>query len=402
MTNRQLFAGVSRVEITPLDGVELTGWGYYLNRVWREVHDPLYATAMVVGHHPQDVRQAVAILTLDLMVVDELFTLRVRERVAQQTGIPASSVLLTCSHSHNAPAAGGLLGVGECSSEYERWAADQAAEAIHRASSALSPVCLRVASTSLPGLTFNRTRDAGLTDHQLTVCTLDRDDGSPLVSLINFAGHPTVSTELRPYAVSRDVPGEICDAIELARPGSTAMYIQGACGDTNFLREFQTSERCHEPATAIAQRALELLADAAETSNPIVCGESSRVALPTRRWQSEEIEHDRVEASRRLHENDIDGWRDSIGRVMTNRPDDMVKRHGGDEHKAVMAMCRFNMEWTDRILADVETRPELLETEVQAIRLGDLRLQQVVQDVGPPHIGDGNHGNIVRLRGQII
>jgi hypothetical protein len=57
---------------------------------------------------------------------------------------------------------------------------------------------------------------------------------------------------------------------------------------------------------------------------------------------------------------------------MTNRPDDMVKRHGGDEWKAVAAMCRFHLEWTERMLIDLERRSELLETEVQAIRAGDL------------------------------
>jgi len=57
---------------------------------------------------------------------------------------------------------------------------------------------------------------------------------------------------------------------------------------------------------------------------------------------------------------------------MTNRPDDMVRRHGGDEAKAVRAMCRFHQEWTDRILRDLETRPETLATEVQALRLGGL------------------------------
>jgi hypothetical protein len=57
---------------------------------------------------------------------------------------------------------------------------------------------------------------------------------------------------------------------------------------------------------------------------------------------------------------------------MTNRPDDMVKRHGGDEAKAVRAMCQFHMEWTTEILKDLDTRPEWLETEVQAVRVGDV------------------------------
>ncbi|MCA9203585.1 MAG: hypothetical protein KDA59_11090, partial [Planctomycetales bacterium] len=61
-------------------------------------------------------------------------------------------------------------------------------------------------------------------------------------------------------------------------------------------------------------------------------------------------------------------------RSMTNRPDDMVRRHGGDERRAVRAMCRFHIEWTDLILKDWESRPETLCTEVQALRLGDLSI----------------------------
>jgi hypothetical protein len=59
---------------------------------------------------------------------------------------------------------------------------------------------------------------------------------------------------------------------------------------------------------------------------------------------------------------------------MTNNPKDMIARHGGDVLKAVRAMCRFHVEWTDRIRRDLDTRPETLETEVQALRIGDLSI----------------------------
>lgn len=62
----------------------------------------------------------------------------------------------------------------------------------------------------------------------------------------------------------------------------------------------------------------------------------------------------------------------NIVRLRENLPDDMVRCHGGDELKAVRAMCRFQLEWTSRMLQDFETRPETLHTEVQAVRIGDL------------------------------
>jgi hypothetical protein len=223
------------------------------------------------------------------------------------------------------------------------------------------------------GITYNRTRPDGLVDPHLTTLQLDRPDGSTLATVVNFGAHPTVSTRLRPWDVSRDVPGDVCDLLELTfRP--PVLYIQGASGDVNFLPEFSSDERCREPAFRLMLAALESLKHAAPTTDPVVAAASETAVLPTRRWTRDEIEHDRAEAERRLAGNavDISGWRETIGRVMTNRPDDMVARHGGDEQKAVRAMCRFHLEWTSLMLRDFETRPEVLETEVQAVRVGDL------------------------------
>ena len=52
--------------------------------------------------------------------------------------------------------------------------------------------------------------------------------------------------------------------------------------------------------------------------------------------------------------------------------EDMVARHGGNEWHAVRAMCRFNLAWTFAMQSDREHRPETLETEIQALRIGEL------------------------------
>ncbi|MCA9223922.1 MAG: hypothetical protein KDA71_26610 [Planctomycetales bacterium] len=363
-------AGIARTELTPFWGVELTGWGYYLERRWQRVHDPLFATALVCD----DGENAAALVTLDLMLIDTKFTQRTRQWIAEATGLSPASIMLTCSHSHNAPAAGGLLGVGECDPFYEEWASRQAATAAILAWHNRQPARLSCAATDVADLSFNRTRSNGVIDSRLTAARIDRVDGSPLAVVVNFGAHPTVGTELRPYDVSRDVPGEVCDRLEAALPGSIAMYVQGACGDANFHREFNTSERCHEPAEQLAIAALNSLRQSVPSSTHFVASASLMAELPTRRWTRDEIEADRREAQRRLDEDDISQWRETIGRSMTNRPDDMVRRHGGDERRAVRAMCRFHIEWTDLILKDWESRPETLCTEVQALRLGDLSI----------------------------
>src|SRR5690606_7579907 len=105
--------------------VELTGWGYDIERRWRRIHDRLSATALAVD----DGERGAILVALDLMVIDEPFSSRTRAMITDAIGLPAEAVLLTCSHSHNAPAAGGLLGVGACDAFYEEWASRQAATA---------------------------------------------------------------------------------------------------------------------------------------------------------------------------------------------------------------------------------------------------------------------------------
>jgi neutral ceramidase len=363
-----LYAGIARVCITPFWGVELTGWGYYIERRWQHIHDDLHATALVVD----DGHRQVVLITLDLMVIDATFTRITRERIWLETGLPPDAILLTCSHTHNAPSAGGLLGVGECDPVYEDWASRQAATAAILAWRRREPVHLRTARGDLAGHTFNRTRPHGDVDPTVTTLKVETLDGSPLAFVVNFAAHPTVTTDWRPFAVSRDLPGEVCDLIEQSLPGVTAMYVQGACGDVNFLREYIDPHRHHEPAHLLASVALEsqIEADAMHSEQVGFATEIARI--PTRRWTQDEIQRDRDEAQRRLTNEDTANWRETIGKSMTNRPDDMIHRHGGDEVKAVMAMARFHVEWTTKMLEDLDSRPEYLDTEVQAIRLGDL------------------------------
>lgn len=362
-------AGVARTSLTPYWGVELTGWGYYLERTWQTVHDPLFATALIIDNGST----AVGIVSLDLMVIGGEFTDNVRRLAAEATGLLADNILVCCTHTHNAPASQGLLGVGEVDPFYEQWAARQAATALIQAWRSREEATFSAASTRVEDLTFNRTRENGPVDPHLTALRINRAEGSPLAVVVGFQAHPTVTTVLRPRAVSRDVPGEVCDHLEQALPGCTALYLQGACGDVNFHRACSENEQvAQEPARRLAKATLTALEGAKSLDGAQLAARVQTVRLPTRRWMREEIDADRDEALQRLRDRDLAGWRDSIGRVMTTRPLEMVERHGGDEWRAVAAMCRFNQEWTDRMLADLDERPEWLDTQIQALRIGEM------------------------------
>jgi|ERR1043166_4723149 hypothetical protein len=360
--------GAARRRVTPPPGVELAGLGYYLNRTWERVRDDLSATALVIS----DGQSSAAILALDLMYNDASFTRKVREQVAAQTDIPPEAICVNFSHSHNAPTAGLILGAGERDWQYLDFAAGQAAAAVIEAWQERQPAQLSVGKGELTGMTFNRTRDAGTVDTRVSVLRADSPEGKALAVAVNFHSHCTAHMEVDLRAVSRDWPGEVVDQIEAALPGATALYLQGTCGDVNFRREFNGTERRFEPARAITQVALAAL----ETARPVeasgLAAITRTVLLPTRRWTREEVMRERDEGLYRLKTGDTKDWLDGVARVCVNQPERLPGRYGGSIEKAVVAVSRFAVAWTGEILPALDTRPETLEAEVQAIRIGEV------------------------------
>jgi hypothetical protein len=88
----------------------------------------------------------------------------------------------------------------------------------------------------------------------------------------------------------------------------------------------------------------------------------------------EEINRDREEALHRLQTGDIKDWLTGFARVIVTYPDRLPRRYGGSVEKTVAAVSRFGAEWTEAILSELNKRPEFIETEIQAMRIGDVWL----------------------------
>ena len=361
--------GVARRSINPPPGVELAGLGYYLNRAWQRVRDNLNATALIVS---DAAGKSVAFVALDLMYNDAAFTDRIRRLAAEQTDILPEAICVNCSHSHNAPTAGFIRGAGERNEAYLAMAAQEAATALVEAWRKREPARFHTGHAELAGMTFNRARENGPVDTRVSILRADTADGKPMAVVVNFHAHCIAHMEVDLHAVSRDWPGEVVDQIESALPGATALYLQGTCGDVNFRREYNGTERRFEPARAISRVVL----DSLPALRPVTCAGiesiSTDVTLPTRRWRDEEIARDREEGRHRLLTGDTNGWLDGIARSCVNQPERLPSRYGGSVEKAVAAIARFAVEWTDDVLPRLSTTPEWLRVPVMALRIGDV------------------------------
>lgn len=81
---------------------------------------------------------------------------------------------------------------------------------------------------------------------------------------------------------------------------------------------------------------------------------------------------EREEGLYRLKTGDTTGWLEGVGRVCSGAPARLPERYAGDLARAVAAVSRFAVEWTGHVLSELNNVPEELETEVQAMRVGDV------------------------------
>ena len=222
-------AGFAKVPITPPLGVELAGYGVYLGRRATEVHDDLFARALVLE---DDEGERALLLSLDLLGLSWELNEAIAARVADAAGLPAEHVLVSCTHTHSGPATASLEGWGQIDPAYIEslpvWCADAAEEAI----AALHPVRIGAAHSDIRALGFNRVRPDGPIGRGLHLLRIDSMTGAPEIVLFTHGCHP-VSIDRRTAAgtaISGDWPGVVARRLREEGFGE-AIFRLGACGD---------------------------------------------------------------------------------------------------------------------------------------------------------------------------
>lgn len=226
-------AGTARRDITPGPGVAM--WGYTDRKGPSEgTLDPLYARALVLEAGDE----RVALVSLDLGRVPMAESVaRIRARGAA-AGI--GHVVLFATHTHGGP-------VMETADAPHAQAVEKAVgDAIEDAAQHLQLVRLGVGRTTIDighnrrfikdGKCYMLWRNASKmptspVDKEAILIRLDREDGTPLAVLVNYACHPVVlAADNRRF--TGDWVGEMAHIVK-HETGAECLFLQGACGDIN-------------------------------------------------------------------------------------------------------------------------------------------------------------------------
>jgi len=240
-TARILEAGVARVVITPPVGIRMLTY-IVAEGISTGVERDLTATALVLG----DGRIKVAMIACDLVFLQSPVVDLVRERVGARIGIPASHVLINCSHTHLGPMYPGWLPCTSDELELQRSylaVLERAIEGVAAmADSRRQPARIGAGVGSAP-VGINRREKLpdgrvvigenfdGAVDNQIGVLRIDDLLGRSIATVMSAAAH-TVTLGPKTSLLSPDFVGPAREMVEQST-GALSLFFQGAAGNVN-------------------------------------------------------------------------------------------------------------------------------------------------------------------------
>jgi len=221
--------GVYRVPITPPVGTYMAGFAARTGPA-QGIHDDLFARSLVIDGGSG----TIALVVCDAVSLPREFTDAVRAQVEARTSIPRGHVLVCATHTHSGP---------DLTGDFTPGALDPALGAVWRDASAgcaeaawrsRGDATMSVGLGTVHGIGVNRRTASGdPVDPQVGVLATRSSSGNVSAMLLNYTCHPVV---LGPdnLLFSADYPGCTQRAVEqIAGPGATAVFTNGAEGDVN-------------------------------------------------------------------------------------------------------------------------------------------------------------------------
>jgi neutral ceramidase len=271
-----LLAGYGERTITPPLGLELSGYGFYLERRAESVRDDLKCRALSLRLG----RDRILLISFDLIGFSVPFADALRLAVARELRLPARNVLVACTHTHTGPATQTLPGLGGVDDRYMKTLPRAAKQAAREAAAEARPAVFSFAAEAAEPIGFNRRSGnfEGI-DPYLKAAAFVRSDLT--VFLLNYACH-AVTLGRKPW-VSADWPGAAVRAVE-AR-GHKALVLQGFCGDVDPVTNLNRWGEGTEDDLALyggilAGRAFKAAAAAATGKDPELRAVEKRLRVP--------------------------------------------------------------------------------------------------------------------------
>jgi len=349
----KLYVGVARTPITPPVGVDLTG---YAGRPTgcTGIHDDLYAKALVLS----DGRTSAAIVSLDLLSLNDEQIARIREDATARTGIPSENMLIGASHTHSGPATQPLRACGTPDDAYVDALVAWIGDVLVEAAGDLRPASIGYCSAPTDIAVNRRYRGpdgairiaenvGGVADHEVGILRIADDVGYPLAIIFNHACHAVVM-DGNNLLVSADWPGAAAQCVE-RETGATALFLQGCCGNINPREQgsFEAVERLGDTA---ARSVLSTLASIPAVSDARIVVAREVIHLP-------------------LQPPDVDAARAELAEA-----EQRFREKGSKASTVEIQLMEAYRDLADAVAAIADDYPKFVSFEIQRVSVGDAHI----------------------------
>lgn len=263
-------AGFGKTDITPRIGVELYGFGPFINRNAIGVRDILEARTAVLecdGH-------IVTIISVDLCTIsDKDIITKTRKLIRERhPELQDRDIMFHTSHTHSGPAVTNRnSGWGAPDAPWLSLLPERLAASVDKAYENLEEVKVSIAKVPCRHIGLNRVYDEDappledvlkddwepakpeLTDTECQVIRFDTPDGRLTGFMAYFGCHPVVCCSATRY-IHGDYPGVAMHTLMREFPGSVGMFLQGAEGDVNSCCVHKQEEESLQALDVIAGR----------------------------------------------------------------------------------------------------------------------------------------------------
>jgi hypothetical protein len=256
-------AGAHAIDITP-QRFPVSVNGGMQDRKATAAHDRLHARCLVLD----DGKTRLAFAVCDSCMIPREIIDVARALAGRATGIPGDHILISATHTHEAPTVGGVF-QSDPDPDYVKFLPKQIAKGIERAVANLAPAQIGWGVAREPGQVFNRRwhmkpgtvltdpfghkndrvkmnpgylhpdldKPAGPTDPEVSVLSVRTPDGRPLALLANYSLHyvgdvPPLSADY--FGAFAERIGQLLGA-EKGAPAFVGILSNGTSGDINNI-----------------------------------------------------------------------------------------------------------------------------------------------------------------------
>ena len=338
----QMQFGTGRTVITPPTGVELCGYGPYIERRSTTVHQDLHSTALALS----DGNSVFVWVSNDLVWTDRSLVDETHRIVRDRYGLDPARVVITNTHTHSGPATMKTVAWGKWDEEYTAGLPERFADAIGQAVTNLEPGRVGFGRTPVPGLSVNRVDEGGEADAEALLMRIDDARGRMRAATINFGAHPvTLGAET---VICGDYPSDAIEKMEGERNGLRALFFQGSCGDLNCRGFGDGMEMMRANGSLLRDHVLPALDKIETVPDVVMDGDTYEMALP-----ADVPDRGTLEAELADYQDCLDAW-------------------DGDTNTEAYRKLRFEVDWrTLRLVLLDGPHPQRLEFRVSWMRIND-------------------------------